>query len=72
MKDNYHQSLLTPLKIKQNFDQFTNNFIKNDDLQPLSFEELQNVNGIGNLNEKSVQRGKKNCKFCNNCNYFIC
>lgn len=59
-KNLYHQSLLESLNSKQNYDKFTENGIKNDDL-PL-FEDYQNVNGIENFSEKSLQRGKKHCK----------
>lgn len=52
LKDFYQPSLLTSLNGKH-LD------TENEDLQQLTFENLQNMKSIDNFNKK---RGKKNCK----------
>jgi len=54
IKDFYQPSL-----IGKHFDKFTENELKNEDLQQLTFANLQNMKSIDHFNKKS---SKKNCK----------
>lgn len=57
-KDFYQPSVLTSLNGKY-YDKFTENELKNEDLQQSTFENLQNMKSIDHFNKK---RGKKNRK----------
>jgi len=56
IKDVYQPLALTSLNVKY-FDKFTENELKNEDLQQSTFENLQNMKSIDHFNKK---RGNKN------------
>jgi len=58
MKDFYQPSALTPLNGKY-FDKFTEEELKNEELQQSIYDNLQNIKSFDHFNKKS---GKKNHK----------
>ncbi|CAI6359206.1 unnamed protein product [Macrosiphum euphorbiae] len=64
MKDFYQPSALTPLNGKY-FDKFTEDELKNEELQQSIYDNLQNIKSIDHFNKKSDKTNLCYFKICN-------